>query len=237
MPTKPQAPGAKPKAAPKSAAVAKPASRPTRKSPRQKRQALHARKAPQQERSQAMVAVILAAATRVLRKESLAGFNTNRVAEVAGVSVGSLYQYFPNKAALIAALIEETQAALANAVEAHAAALRGQSLMHTLHAMAHLAIQQQYGDAQLAAALDHEEKRLPLEGRVCEAQQRVRAAVHALLAAHLPTLPTVAAQDCIAITKALVEADADGSAQAPQDLQHLIVCALAGYLERVCEVA
>ena len=57
---------------------------------------------------------ILAAAARVLARESLAGFNTNRVAEVAGVSVGSLYQYFPNKAALVAALIEREQARYAH---------------------------------------------------------------------------------------------------------------------------
>ena len=50
------------------------------------------RKAPRQPRSAATVAAILQAATRVLSRESLAGFNTNRVAEVAGVSVGSLYQ-------------------------------------------------------------------------------------------------------------------------------------------------
>jgi AcrR family transcriptional regulator len=44
---------------------------------------------------------ILEAATRVLRERGAAGFNTNRVAEVAGISVGSLYQYYPNKASLL----------------------------------------------------------------------------------------------------------------------------------------
>jgi AcrR family transcriptional regulator len=65
---------------------------------------LKARKAPRQARSLATVEVILAAAARVLSRESLAGFNTNRIAEVAGVSVGSLYQYFPNKDAILVAL-------------------------------------------------------------------------------------------------------------------------------------
>jgi AcrR family transcriptional regulator len=52
---------------------------------------------PSQLRSLATVQLILPAAARVLARESLAGFNTNRVAEVAGISVGSLYQYFPSK--------------------------------------------------------------------------------------------------------------------------------------------
>jgi AcrR family transcriptional regulator len=48
-----------------------------------------------------MNAAILEAATRVLCEDGARGFNTNRVAEVAGVSVGSLYQYYPNKASLL----------------------------------------------------------------------------------------------------------------------------------------
>ena len=82
---------------------------------------LQPRKAPAQDRSKAMVELILQAATRVLERESLAGFNTNRVAEVAGISIGSLYQYFPNKAALITMLIARTQTALADQLrEVHA---------------------------------------------------------------------------------------------------------------------
>lgn len=50
--------------------------------------------------------VLLDAAARILAEGGLAGANTNRIAEVAGVSVGSLYQYFPNKEALVAALVE-----------------------------------------------------------------------------------------------------------------------------------
>ena len=82
------------------------------------RQPLEARKQPVQARSRMTLDAILDAATRVLTMESLSGFNTNRVAEVAGVSVGSLYQYFPNKAALMSALIDREQLRLATALEA-----------------------------------------------------------------------------------------------------------------------
>jgi len=63
------------------------------------------RKIPRQARSRSTVATILDAAARVLVKEGFERATTNRVAEAAGVSVGSLYQYFPSKEALVAALI------------------------------------------------------------------------------------------------------------------------------------
>lgn len=59
------------------------------------------RKQPQQARSTELVAAILQAAAQVLAKEGVTRFTTARVAERAGVSVGSIYQYFPNKASIL----------------------------------------------------------------------------------------------------------------------------------------
>jgi AcrR family transcriptional regulator len=59
------------------------------------------KKQPKQARSADLVAAILDAAAQVLAKEGAQRFTTARVAEKAGVSVGSLYQYFPNKAAIL----------------------------------------------------------------------------------------------------------------------------------------
>src|SRR5262249_51123652 len=70
-----------------------------RRSPR-----ISSRKQPKQARSTELVAAILEAAVQVLAKEGAQRFTTARVAERAGVSVGSLYQYFPNKAAILFAL-------------------------------------------------------------------------------------------------------------------------------------
>jgi AcrR family transcriptional regulator len=61
---------------------------------------------PKQARSRATVEEILRAAGRVLVAEGYEGATTNRIAEVAGVSVGSLYQYFPSKDAIVEALVE-----------------------------------------------------------------------------------------------------------------------------------
>jgi AcrR family transcriptional regulator len=62
---------------------------------------ISSRKQPQQVRSTGLVTAILDAAVQVLTKEGAQRFTTARVAERAGVSVGSLYQYFPNKAAIL----------------------------------------------------------------------------------------------------------------------------------------
>ena len=62
---------------------------------------ISARKQPQQARSTELVATILEAAVQVLAREGAQRFTTARVAEKAGVSIGSLYQYFPNKAAIL----------------------------------------------------------------------------------------------------------------------------------------
>lgn len=60
------------------------------------------KKKPKQERSRITVEAIVEATTRIIEDAGLGAVSTNRVAEVAGVSIGSLYQYFPNKEALIA---------------------------------------------------------------------------------------------------------------------------------------
>jgi AcrR family transcriptional regulator len=63
------------------------------------------RKEPRQARAQVTVEAILEAAAHILDRQGWARFTTNAVAEAAGVSIGSLYQYFPNKLALIEAIL------------------------------------------------------------------------------------------------------------------------------------
>lgn len=66
------------------------------------------RKSPKQPRAVGTVEAITEATKQIIMKEGYKNATTNRIAEVAGVSVGSLYQYFPNKRAIIKSLIEET---------------------------------------------------------------------------------------------------------------------------------
>lgn len=65
--------------------------------------ALH-RRQPQQLRARQTVDAILEAVIRIMKREGMDAVTTNRIAEVAGVSIGSVYQYFPDKRAIFAAL-------------------------------------------------------------------------------------------------------------------------------------
>jgi AcrR family transcriptional regulator len=67
---------------------------------------LEPRKPPVQERSRATVEEILSAAAQVFEAHGYAAGTTNRIAERAGVSIGTLYQYFPSKEAIAVALLE-----------------------------------------------------------------------------------------------------------------------------------
>ncbi|HTV94383.1 MAG TPA: TetR/AcrR family transcriptional regulator [Steroidobacteraceae bacterium] len=62
------------------------------------------RKQPQQARSRATIDAVLEAAAHILGQRRWRGLTTNAVAQAAGVSIGSLYQYFPNKLALVEAV-------------------------------------------------------------------------------------------------------------------------------------
>lgn len=194
---------------------------------------LQLRKQPRQARSTSTVEAILIAAARILAADSLAGFNTNRVADVAGVSVGSLYQYFPNKSALVAALIEREQDRLASAVETCVHAHRGRDLKATLAALIDIAIEHQFGNPVFAAALDHEERRLPVMAVLDRTRHRLGAAVTEVLHRHRDELgsrlPAKAAQDCLVIVKALVEAEDPSCPRA--DLKRRALRAVIGYLQ------
>ncbi|MBL7716748.1 MAG: TetR/AcrR family transcriptional regulator [Bdellovibrionales bacterium] len=81
-----------------------------------------------QERSKSMVESIVEAATRVFKSSPFSKATTNRIAEVAGVSIGSLYQYFPNKESLIGLIIQRRLDDQLEALERHLEGAKGMPL-------------------------------------------------------------------------------------------------------------
>lgn len=75
------------------------------------------RREPKQERARQTVEAVLEAVPRVLRRHGAEAITTNRVAEVAGVSIGSLYQYFPDKQAIFTALHDRHVDDVRNVIE------------------------------------------------------------------------------------------------------------------------
>ncbi len=95
------------------------------------------RKSPRQARSKALVTAILDATAQVLVERGYAGSSTNLIASRAGVSIGSVYQYFPNKDALIAALRERHATDLYDTLDAVLTRRNPQSLEEKLSAIVH----------------------------------------------------------------------------------------------------
>ena len=100
---------------------------------------LSPRKVPKQSRAKATVDAIVTATAQVLAREGFGKTNTNRVAKAAGVSIGSLYQYFPNKDALLAALINRYADRLIEELDTHMSQQQGApafaQLRHYVQAM------------------------------------------------------------------------------------------------------
>jgi AcrR family transcriptional regulator len=118
---------------------------------------LNPRKMPSQLRSALTVDAILEGAAHILERQGLEGYTTNAIAQRSGVSIGSLYQYFPAKDAITAALIERESASIAQEV---AAALQIRNFKTALRAMVDSAVRQQLKRPELARLLDFEQTRL-----------------------------------------------------------------------------
>jgi AcrR family transcriptional regulator len=194
------------------------------------RKALKPRKSPVQRRSTDTVAVILEAAARVLERNGFEGFNTNAIAERAGVSIGSLYQYFPNKDALLSGLIErECQPLLAVGndlaqIESCKIALReyiGASVLHQMRR------------PKLARLIDIAEQREAFQHQVSGTHLRLEAVVENIL--RLPDAPqvkdkNVASADLLAIVRSLVDAAGERAEVDSTDLRSRVEGAVWGYL-------
>lgn len=192
---------------------------------------LEPRKTPAQSRAVETVAAVLEAAARILEERGFAGYTTNAVAERAGVSVGSLYQYFPGKDALTVALIErETATLLADMAEVP----NEPSFEARLRRMIRAAVTHQMRRPTLAVLLDFEERRLPLGAR----EERVADQIHrilidALAAAGLPAEDdrAVAARDLLAITRGMVDVAGESGETDAAGLERRVARALFGYLD------
>ena len=114
---------------------------------------LNPRKTPVQARSNASVNAILQATVQVLLKEGLANFTTKKVAARAGVSIGTLYQYFPNKSSLLHLLVRQQLDSFELNFSKACIEVRGRKLSEMAELLAPAFVKAKFGDAETAIAL------------------------------------------------------------------------------------
>jgi AcrR family transcriptional regulator len=195
---------------------------------------LSPRKTPQQSRATATRDAILQSAAIILQKEGLIGFNTNRVAEVAGISVGSLYQYYPNKAALLSALSIQQHAQLYAKVELAGKSMGNLSLDKAITKLLAVVLTHQYAQPELAAALDIAERELTMTDEVLAQKKLLIALLVEMLANYRAEiqgdLRTIAI-DIQTIVQSLVDAAEMRGEKNSAKLRDRIKRAVLGYLQ------
>jgi AcrR family transcriptional regulator len=196
---------------------------------RPRKNTLKARKAPEQARSQETVGVILEASARILESAGLRGFNTNAIAGRAGVSIGSLYQYFPNKDSIVLALIGSFERTLHDTVVKAVHDGKGKGLKPRLSLVIRALVSAHYDRPRLNRVLETEEERL--------GSQADDSAFHAnllqLLRDHQNEVAVPVSRTTervvIAILRALVDLGL-ASGASPRSTEQRAMRAICGYL-------
>lgn len=188
---------------------------------------LHPRKTPRQDRAAATVAAILEAAAVILETDGFDAYTTNAIAERAGASIGSLYQYFPNKSALTRALIAREDSALLRELIQLLERPRG---IDRLRELIRIAVAHQLRRPVLARLLDVEEARLP-PGDEARHLDQMRSSIfrHCLTDELIAASPYVA-QDLFAIIHGMVDAAGQKGEVDGKALARRVERAVLGYL-------
>jgi len=169
------------------------------------------------------------AAARVLEEKGLDGYNTNAVAERAGVSVGSLYQYFRNKDALLSSLLEREAEPFLAALER----IPGEApFQAALLLLIEASVQQQLRRPKLARLLDFIEAQAAFEDQARSTVDRAQLVLSRLLdrekAPKVEDRPT-AAMEVLSVIRALTDAAGERGEQDYSRLVRRIHRAVCGY--------
>jgi AcrR family transcriptional regulator len=180
------------------------------------RDLLRLRKRPRQQRATATVAAILEAAACILETQGFDAYTTNAIAERAGASIGSLYQYFPNKTALTQALVAREDAALLRDLVQLLERPKGIGLLREL---IQVAVAHQLRRPVLARLLDAEEARLPPSDEARHLVDVLTSVFRHCLGDELVALEPYVVQDLFSIILGIVDAagqkgEGDGTALA-----------------------
>lgn len=183
------------------------------------------RKTPRQSRAIATCDAIVEATARILEELPTAALNTNRIAERAGVSVGTLYQYFPDKETILVALIRRERKLLLDRLRAIP-----KGSPHPLAALIRVGIEHQFARPNLALALERIESTLALDAEAMRLAEETAQRSEELLADQFGDCDQSDFLTAVLIARALINAAAEG--ELPQhDLAERVERAVLGYLD------
>lgn len=192
------------------------------------------RKMPKQARAQHTVAAILEATARILEEEGLEAANTNAIAARAGISIGSLYQYFGSKDAILAQLARDTELETAEQLEQAAALTQGQPLPQQVRHLIHRAFAIAFARPQLGHVLSFHEARMSKDAVFASATDRMVKIIAQVLEQHRTdharTDYALAARDVLAIVEGLALAAHRQGSPDVESLEERAAFAVLGYL-------
>jgi len=175
------------------------------------------------------VGVILEASARILETDGLRGFNTNAIATKAGVSIGSLYQYFPNKDSIILVLISSFEKAFHDTVVKAVQDGKGKGLKSRLRLVVRALVSAHYYRPRLNRLLETEEEHLGSEAD----DSAFHANLLQLLRDHKEEMAVPVSRVTERVLMAILRAVVDlglASDASPQSTEQRAMHAICGYL-------
>jgi AcrR family transcriptional regulator len=183
-----------------------------------------------------MVETILEAALRVLARHGLSRYNTTVIAEEAGASVGSVYQYFRNRDAVTAALILRAHLELLANMRSAITRSEGLALQPALMMLMEVSIPKSANARKVARLLEVEEERVPRTPALLDAEAQINSLNLGFLRRYVrPDLPepvlATASFDVVSIIRGMMDASIAREDCDSEQLADRIARAVAGYLQ------
>ena len=198
------------------------------------------RKKPIQGRSKATVEAILEGTIRVLLAEGFETLTTTRVAEVAGVGVGTLYQYFPAKESLLFALLEREMTTLEAELVGTIVATENESLEARVTATIDALVRHKKAHAELGVML---QAHVPRYNGIRVVRGAMRRIVSAFAVMIRPSLPATMDDAEVQLASMMIAAAVQGAVDGALDLsaatlrrpafREALVCLVLGYLREL----
>jgi AcrR family transcriptional regulator len=192
---------------------------------------LKPRKAPRQKRSQNTMDVILQATGELICARGLDGFGTNQIADRAGVSIGSLYQYFPDKEAILACMIRDMRRQMLHDFSKALDDTKDQSMLAAIDELVTAALRHHMRNPELTRHLERAEDDLPLDHETQALKLAMAELVANLLRKHSIESPEDTAFDLIALAHGLTHAATQAGQSNFKNLRRRVMRAVVGYLE------